>query len=148
MSGLFCWLPATEVTFHSVVLMNEWDLSPSEYPFPRGHAASCSMCLGCHGLRILGSASPANTETHSLPTHRYSPFRAASNQNWAPSVLVHGGRDPRVTFMSASVGEDQAKVSGISEFLRQGFYARCPSPVVLHLCTWLKGAPESTGHWR
>lgn len=48
--------------------------------------------------------SPANTETHSLPTHRNSPFRLASNQNWASSTLVHGGREPSVTFMSVSGG--------------------------------------------
>lgn len=49
-------------------------------------------------------ASPANTETHSLPTHRYSPFRSASNQNWESSTLVHGGWDPSVTFMLVSGG--------------------------------------------
>lgn len=48
--------------------------------------------------------SPANTETHSLPTHRNSPFRLASNQNWASSTLVHGGREPSVTFMLVSGG--------------------------------------------
>jgi hypothetical protein len=92
-------------------------------------------------------ASPANTETHLLPMHKYSPLRAASNQNWASSALVQGGWDPRVTFTSVSVGKTRKK----SVLYVRAAWGRMPpegSPnqVVLScLCMWLEGAPGILG---
>lgn len=56
------------------------------------------------------SISPSSIEIHSFPVQRCSPFCTMFNQNWPLSVLVQGGREPKVSFISASEYQQKSNV--------------------------------------